>query len=73
MTEHVKQSKTPDQRIADRLKPSNDRSSATSMVTHGTGPTRTVSSTHFCGAQQGTYSNTEGKQGGPLGNPRSGR
>ena len=41
--------KSHEQRIADRLKGSNDTSTADTIVTHGKGPTRTVTSIHHSG------------------------
>jgi hypothetical protein len=39
------------QRIADRLKPSSSPDAANTSVTHGTGPTRTVTTVHHSGHQ----------------------
>jgi hypothetical protein len=44
--------KSHEQRIADRLKGSNDTSTADTIVTHGTGPTRVVHSIHHSRNQQ---------------------
>ena len=49
--------KSNEQRIADRLKGSNDQSMADTIVTHGKGPTRTVTSIHHSGGA---------KQHGPV-------
>jgi hypothetical protein len=48
----VIQSKPDAQKISDRLKPSNDHSTADTLVTHGTGPTRVVHSVHRSGSAQ---------------------
>ena len=37
------------QRIADRLKPSNDTSTANTFAKHGDGPTRTITTVHHSG------------------------
>jgi hypothetical protein len=42
--------KSDAERIADRLKGSNDASTADTVVTHGTGPTRVVHSVHRSGS-----------------------
>ena len=49
---HLK-GKSMEQRIADRLRPSNDLKNADVTATHGTGPTRTVTAIHHPG-QHGT-------------------
>jgi hypothetical protein len=46
MTEVKHGPKSMAQRIADRLKPSNDTANADIVTTHGTGPTRTTTSIH---------------------------
>lgn len=52
MTEHqLKHPKSQDQRIADRLKPSNDMATANVHSVHGTGPTRTHTTVHHSGNQ----------------------
>lgn len=44
--------KSPEQRIADRLKPSaGNPPTASTQVTHGSGPTRVVSTIHHYGQQ----------------------
>ena len=40
-----------EQRIAARLRPSNDHSTATHTASHGSGPTRTVTTVHHSGHQ----------------------
>jgi hypothetical protein len=52
MTDVIQSGKSNEQRIADRLKGSNDASSANSVVQHGTGPTRTITSIHHSRNQQ---------------------
>jgi hypothetical protein len=54
------------QRIADRLKPSNDHRSADDHSSHGSGPTRTHTTIHQSGGQAS-------HGGGPLGDGESGR
>ena len=49
MQDVVQGPKSDAQRIADRLKGSNDTSTADTHVTHGTGPTRVVHSVHRSG------------------------
>ena len=44
-------SKSEAQRIADRLKPSCSPAAQSAQVTHGTGPTRAVTSIHHSGHQ----------------------
>jgi hypothetical protein len=51
MAEVKPSGKSNEQRIADRLKGSNDTSTADTAVTHGTGPTRTVTTVHRSGHQ----------------------
>ena len=43
----------PEKRIADRMRPSNEHSSADHHTSHGTGPTRTVTTIHHSGSQTG--------------------
>jgi hypothetical protein len=52
MTEVKQGPKSDSERIADRLKGSNDRSTADTVVQHGTGPTRVVHSVHRSGSAQ---------------------
>ena len=52
MVDVIQNGKSDAQRIADRLKGSNDTSTADTMVTHGTGPLRTVTSIHHSGSDQ---------------------
>ena len=42
--------KSHEQRIADRLKGSNDTSTANTLAKHGDGPTRTITSIHHSGS-----------------------
>jgi hypothetical protein len=49
MVEVRQSAKSDAQRIADRLKGSNDTSTADTVATHGTGPTRVVHSVHRSG------------------------
>jgi hypothetical protein len=42
--------KSNEQRIADRLKGSNDSSTADTIAKHGDGPTRTITSVHHSGS-----------------------
>ena len=49
--------KSHEQRIADRLKGSNDTSTANTLAKHGDGPTRTITSIHHSGSA---------KQHGPV-------
>jgi hypothetical protein len=58
----VIQRKSDAQKVADRLKGSNDHSTADTVVTHGTGPTRTVTSVHHSGSakQHGPAHSGEG-------------
>jgi hypothetical protein len=51
MTDVIQSNKSDTQRIADRLKPSNDTRTADTIATHGTGPTRVVHSVHRSGHQ----------------------
>lgn len=51
MTEVHLKGKPEAQRIADRLKGSNDTSTANTVAKHGTGPTRTVTTVHHSGHQ----------------------
>ena len=51
MPDVIQSGKSNEQRIADRLKGSNDTSTANTSVTHGTGPTRTVTTVHHSGYQ----------------------
>ena len=41
----------PEARIAARLRPSNEKSTAEHHASHGTGPTRTVTTIHCAGSQ----------------------
>jgi hypothetical protein len=50
MADVIQSGKSNEQRIADRLKGSNDASTADTMVTHGKGPTRVVHSIHHSGS-----------------------
>jgi hypothetical protein len=50
------------QRIADRLKPSNEKSTAAEHAAHGGGPTRTSSTIHH-GGSQGSHG---GGNDGPM-------
>ena len=62
----VKQGPLSDaERIAKRLRPSNDHERADSRTTHGSGPTRTVTTIHHSG-HQGRHGgdNEEHYQGG---------
>jgi hypothetical protein len=43
--------KSNEQRIADRLKGSNDTGTANTLAKHGDGPTRTITSIHHSGHQ----------------------
>jgi hypothetical protein len=56
------------QRIADRLKPSNDHRSADDHASHGSGPTRTHTTVHRSGGQH------SGGNDGPMSplHPRDG-
>jgi hypothetical protein len=61
------------QRIADRLKGSNDTSTANTIAKHGEGPTRTITSVHHSGHQhrhgavnEGEGSITGGKRTSPI-------
>ncbi len=55
---------TMEQRIANRLRPSNDHSTAAHAAVHGSGPTRTVTTVHHGG-------NVKAHGGvGPLGDGR---
>jgi hypothetical protein len=47
--------KSEAQRIADRLKPSNDIAHAGTVTRHGDGPTRTITTVHHSGHQHGLY------------------
>jgi hypothetical protein len=42
---------TPEARIANRLRPSNDHSTAAHTAAQGSGPTRTVTTVHTYGSQ----------------------
>jgi hypothetical protein len=48
-----KDGSTAASRIAARLRPSNDTKHAQTVVTHGSGPTRAVTSIHHSGGQGG--------------------
>jgi hypothetical protein len=75
MSEHVKLTSgkgTMAQRIADRLKNSGAGSGAEQTIQTGNSPQRVYHNLH-CSGQRGPMSNEGGAQGGPLGNPRSGR
>jgi hypothetical protein len=48
----VIQRKSDAQKVADRLKSSNDQSTADTIVRHGEGPTRTITSVHHSGSAQ---------------------
>jgi hypothetical protein len=61
------------ERINRRLANSGAGAKPDVTVTRGSGPTRTHTNIHFCAGQNGSMNNEGGKQGGPLGNPRSGR
>jgi len=58
---HLK-GKSNEQRIADRLKGSNDSSTADTIAKHGEGPTRTITSVHHSGSakQHGPADEGEG-------------
>ena len=52
MTDVIQSGKSDAQRVADRLKPSaGTPDTASTQVTHGTGPTRTVTTVHRGGHQ----------------------
>jgi precorrin-6x reductase len=51
MTDVIQSGKSDAQRIADRLKGSNDHSTAETIAHHGTGPTRTITTVHRSGHQ----------------------
>jgi hypothetical protein len=46
----VIQRKSDAQKVADRLKGSNDTSTANTIAHHGTGPTRTITTVHHSGS-----------------------
>ena len=52
MTDVLQGPKSDSQRIADRLKGSNDMSTASTVAHHGSGPTRTITSIHHSRNQQ---------------------
>ena len=66
--------KSHEQRIADRLKGSNDQSTADTIAHHGTGHTRTITSIHHSGSakQHGPANPGEGKHNSPKHNPYEG-
>ena len=51
MTENKHGAKSMAQRVADRLKPSNDMNTANTHSHHGSGPTRTHTTIHHSGHQ----------------------
>ena len=51
MVENKHQAKSMAQRVADRLKQSNDMATANTHSVHGTGPTRTHTTIHHSGFQ----------------------
>jgi hypothetical protein len=62
MTEVRQGPKSDAERIADRLKGSNDTSTADTVAQHGTGPTRTVTTVHRSGHQ---HQHGQPDHGGP--------
>jgi hypothetical protein len=64
MAEVHQTGKSNEQRIADRLKGSNDTSTADTVATHGTGPTRTVTSVHKSGHQAQSQGHGKPNPGG---------
>jgi hypothetical protein len=56
----VKQSKSTERKINDRLKPSNDMATAEVHVKKGEGPTRVSHTSHYSGQQQGPLGNRRG-------------
>jgi hypothetical protein len=62
MVDVIQTGKSDAQRIADRLKGSNDTSTADTIVIHGKGPTRVVHSVHHSGSakQHGPTHSGEG-------------
>jgi len=51
MVENKHQAKSMAQRVADRLRPSNDMDTANTHAVHGSGPTRTHMTIHHSGNQ----------------------
>jgi hypothetical protein len=70
MVEVIQSGKSDAQRIADRLKGSNDRSTADTVATHGTGPTRVVHSVHRSGHQH-QHGQTNSGEAGITGHKRT--
>ena len=62
MVDVIQSGKSDAQRIADRLKGSNDHSTADTIAHHGTGPTRTITTVHR-GSQQSQHGQPD--HGGP--------
>ena len=71
MVEVHQKGKSDAQRIADRLKGSNDTSTADTIVTHGSGPQRIVHSVHRSGSaqQHGEANQGAGNIAGQRNNP----
>jgi hypothetical protein len=69
MVDVIQSSKSDAQRIADRLKGSNDTSTADTIAHHGTGPTRTITTVHR-GSQQSQHGPSHSGEGNIVGGKR---